>query len=180
MNTGYASPPSSVENDIDDPSEPLILPNTVEESEGTVSEHSDQEDISQNEQVQTQPTAEPKRGRGRPRKYPVGTTNYDALKARRIVDPNAVISVKEYSFRSRREKRSLSPDYTESGLPVRGMLRAQLEQDLEFSMMPGRSGTGLSSLQAAPKPPSEPYDGPKRSRGRPKKIVLAEETLTLD
>ena len=60
---------------------------------------------------------------------------------------------------------------------MRGSLRAQLELDQEFAMMPGRALTGIN---VAPKPVPVPYDGPKRGRGRPKKIVASEETLTLD
>lgn len=175
---GYASPPSSVD-DLEVPDEVAV----------NSTEHPTLSSGSSDETENVEPTI--KRGRGRPRKYPVGTTPSDMLRAKRaVVDPQVVIAVKEYSFRSRRvsnhtclvlyfqEKRSLSPDARDNeNYPVRGLLRAQLEQDQEFAMMPGRILTGIS---IAPKPVPVPYDGPKRGRGRPKKVIASEETLTLD
>ena len=44
-----------------------------------------------------------RKGPGRPRKYPPGTTNYDMLKARRAIqEQTAVVPMKEYGLRGRR------------------------------------------------------------------------------
>ena len=173
---GYASPPSSVddheeleeaEHVIDQPTESAAGQSDNDEAHNTA------ENVESNETVV-------KRGRGRPRKYPPGVGPIEQPRPKKAAqDQQFVVNVKEYSFRSRREKRSLSPDSSRENdyYPARGLLRAQLEQDEEFAAMPGRSLTGLIvPMKAAP----VPYDGPKRPRGRPKKIVAAEETLTLD
>ena len=87
---GYASPPSSVDD--------LEVPDEVQVNS---TEYPTVSGASSDETENVEPTI--KRGRGRPRKYPVGTTPSEVLRAKRaVVDPQVVIPIKEYSFRSRR------------------------------------------------------------------------------
>ena len=119
-----------------------------------------------------------RRGRGRPRKYPPGTTAYDMLKARRAVESQqVVIPMKEYGLRLRRELRSSgsvaerrdyeAPQYVP---PVRGTLRALMDRDPEFAHMPQKYLVGVKFAQLKPVISTEPVEGPRRPRGRPRKL----------
>jgi hypothetical protein len=123
-----------------------------------------------------QPEVPVKRGRGRPRKYPPGTTAYDMLKARRAVEAQqVVIPMKEYGLRLRRELRSAQPEKKPElectyNPPLRGTLRALMDQDPEFAYMQPKTLLGVKFVQLRPQ--IEPMEGPRRPRGRPKKITM--------